>query len=652
MNSFLLFHLNLSFSSVEEHQHKSILQKCYYPLLNLPKKHGIKIAIEASGATIERLNFIDPYFLSELKELISNQLVEFIGSSYYQSIFPLNPYELNKLNLDYGRSIYNELLNSDPTTALINEMSFSRGLIDLYLDDGYQSIITDIDNIQNHYSKKANYNFTQLKSITGKRDIGIIWADSILFQHFQRYIHGENTLGDYLNIINLYKQKKLPYLPIYSNDAEVFNFRPGRFSAEKKIINNEWDRIYQLIEILKKDLSLKFCFPKEIDKSITLKNSKTLSKISSGENPVIVKKQPKYNINRWSLSGRDDQFQNMIIQKLSSKLSDHSIKNSKDNIKKILSFSSSDLRTHITEKRWKKHQKALKTFTKKHKLRLQNKQFSSVTGNNSVPMHKILSYPEIAYDGNKYLSINTPQSKTTLNLLKGGAIQNLSFSQHNFRPTIISKSAGEYDSIKHGVDYFSSLLLAELPLNQKKITDLSQVKPFFHFDEKAIKVFFQQELDFFDLQKVFSISRVSNEVSISYQFRGIKPFIGYLRVGNFILNHDQRSNIIISSKIGSHLLESFKVNEMIDHQTPVSTFVSSSSGIPSTDGITEISFFGKKNGLRFSYDNEHSYAVPMLKYFYIGSKTFLRLVYSLREFDDTAKPSSNILPINIKITPL
>jgi LytS/YehU family sensor histidine kinase len=68
--------------------------------------------------------------------------------------------------------------------------------------------------------------------------------------------------------------------------------------------------------------------------------------------------------------------------------------------------------------------------------------------------------------------------------------------------------------------------------------------------------------------------------------------------------------------------------------------------------VTKIFFLKNNSGLQFEYDINESYGIPMILNKKIGSKNFLRLTYSLREFDDTAKMNSAILPIKISITPL
>ena len=89
---------------------------------------------------------MDPKFIKKLKFLINKKHCEFIGSGYTQSIAPLIPAKVNDLNLKIGNDLYYKLLNIKPKVALINEQTFSNGILDNYLKNGYDNIIMDWEN--------------------------------------------------------------------------------------------------------------------------------------------------------------------------------------------------------------------------------------------------------------------------------------------------------------------------------------------------------------------------------------------------------------------------------------------------------------------------------------------------------------------------
>ena len=76
---------------------------------------------------------------------------------------------------------------------------------------------------------------------------------------------------------------------------------------------------------------------------------KIICKIESSQKPIVVKKQNKYNINRWALSGRDDLNLNTKSIQIFYKIKDTLVKKY---WKSLCFIWSSDFRTHITDDRW------------------------------------------------------------------------------------------------------------------------------------------------------------------------------------------------------------------------------------------------------------------------------------------------------------
>ena len=128
------------FSSVEEDQRSAIVERCYWPLLRLAKKHSLPFGIEASVCTLELIQQIDPNWIAELRHLIHHGSCEFIGSGYAQLIGPLVPFEVNRANLQLGMDSYESILGVRPSIALVNEQAYSAGLVPLYSEAGYAKL--------------------------------------------------------------------------------------------------------------------------------------------------------------------------------------------------------------------------------------------------------------------------------------------------------------------------------------------------------------------------------------------------------------------------------------------------------------------------------------------------------------------------------
>ena len=222
------------FSSIPKDERPKVIKKCYWPLFEFAKMN-IPIGIEASAITIKIIKKHDPEWIRTLKKYIKTRKIEFIGSGYSQIIGPLVPYDVNFKNQYFGMKEYSKILNITPKTALINEMAYSNGITEAYIENGYDTIIMEWNNSKRYkIGWNENWKFyPQRLKIPKNRSINLIWVDSIAFQQFQRYAHGEITLKKYMKFIKSNLDEIDRNFAIYSSDAEVFNYRPGRFDTEK-----------------------------------------------------------------------------------------------------------------------------------------------------------------------------------------------------------------------------------------------------------------------------------------------------------------------------------------------------------------------------------------------------------------------------------
>src|SRR5437762_10321502 len=138
INLYSILHLNLAFSAIPEESLPVVIKNCYWPILSAAEDFDIKIGIEATGYTLERIAEIDPLWIKKMKQLIKNGTCEFIGSGYAQIIGPLVPAEVNQKNLAYGDAVYERLLGIKPEIAYVHEQTYAQGLTSLYLEAGYK----------------------------------------------------------------------------------------------------------------------------------------------------------------------------------------------------------------------------------------------------------------------------------------------------------------------------------------------------------------------------------------------------------------------------------------------------------------------------------------------------------------------------------
>ena len=354
LNVYCFFHLNLMFSSIEENDRHVVIERCYFPLLELIQSYDYPIAIEIPAISLEYIQKISPGWISLFKSLLHSGKCQLIGSGYSQIIGPLVPGMLNLQNQRLGLETYNDLLGINPKVALINEQAYSPDLISIYSDLGYEAIIMEWNNPfranQDNWDKSLRY-YPQLAVDSFNNEIPLLWNDSIAFQKFQRFAHSQISLDEYISYIQSHCSEQNRYFPIYGGDLEIFDFRPGRFLTEAPVVSSEWSRIKLLFDTLSEYKTVNWIFPSQVLECPSSPRSYNRLKLETPAYPIPVKKQDKYNISRWALSGRDDFSINTKCYSLFNSLISNGI-HDKFAWKDLCLLWSSDFRTHITTKRW------------------------------------------------------------------------------------------------------------------------------------------------------------------------------------------------------------------------------------------------------------------------------------------------------------
>jgi len=534
---YLVFHLNLAFSSIEEEAWADVIRVCYHPLLDLIEKTGIPIGIELTGWTLSQIELIDNSWVERFKSLLNSNSCELIGSGYCQIISPLIPYKVNEWNQKLGIDIYKKILNCRPKIALVNEMAFSSSLVDLYNQFDYKGFIMDRDNIKMalHSSNSISNKIpTHAKGVDGTV-IPVLWSDSILFQKVQHFAHGDISTNDYLDYLKKRIEDGERILPIYCNDAEVFDYRPGRFSVERPTHNEgEWNRIERLLKSIASKAIIEFISPTQALEISSEEKDKFVSKLVSAAYPIPVKKQAKYNIARWAVTGRDNLWLNTMCHRIEKHLT-KSNNNDHNAWRKLCELWSSDLRTHITDKKWDKAKNQLGSLLSQLSV---NNRFGGrpETGNDYDSLKSAIGQyglATVALDKEGILlSISTQTIKLKLNLKKGLAIHSLAFSSHKMEPCIGTLPHGYFSCISLGADYYSGGVVVELPLQRKRITDLEKVEPTFSIkDNGNIVIRATIKTQCGTIIKVVEVSTISEKVSLSYNFLDWDKIIGSVRLG-------------------------------------------------------------------------------------------------------------------------
>jgi hypothetical protein len=103
---YLIFYFNLAFSSIKEELRPAVIEKCYWPLLNLIKQMKIPAGIELTGCTLQEINRLDSKRVSIFSSMPEKEDCELIGSGWMLMIGPSAPMKVIQWNQKLGLIAY------------------------------------------------------------------------------------------------------------------------------------------------------------------------------------------------------------------------------------------------------------------------------------------------------------------------------------------------------------------------------------------------------------------------------------------------------------------------------------------------------------------------------------------------------------------
>jgi len=632
---FSLFHLNMAYSAIEVEQRRIVIEHSYWPMLRLAEEEGLPFGIEASAWTLQTINEIDHSWIETLKRLVNDGVCEFIGCGYSQIIGPLVPAEVNAANLRIGMDIYQELLGIRPKLALVNEQAFSAGLVPLYLEAGYEGLIMEWNNpalANPDWPSEWRYLPQRASAPDGKTHIPLIWNQSMAFQKFQRYVHGEIELDEYLCYLRTHKGEEVHAFPVYGNDIEVFDFRPGRYMTEAPIQGEgEWTRIGQLYSALKAEDDMEFLGPSEVLSLLDSEGAGNIIDLGTAEQPVTVKKQPKYNLLRWAITGRDDLRINTRCWQIYKALQLSSSATDTD-WAELCYLWSSDFRTHITKQRWDAYLVKLESAAERI-CQVKPEAVDFTAGSEWAGSTKGRPVP---VRNGRYLEIETDNFSVSFNCLRGLSLDSLVLHEFGQTPLIGTLHHGYFDDIRWGADYYTGHLVFESP-GRHKVTDLNPVEPEWKYCSNGIEISGVIETPLGAIEKRWHVNFEDCQIKLNYRILWQEDLLGSLRLGHITLNSeafDQKSLHFTSSNGGYDPEKYCLDGRTVNHGRAISFLISGSSGLGMTDGSLAIGDSSRR--IQISTDQGKHAIIGLITHQPIQTGRWLtRVAFSALEVDDT-----------------
>jgi hypothetical protein len=620
LDLFAVFHLNLAFSSIEEEARGEVIARCYWPLLKLAEKHE-PVGIEATAFTLEEIESRDPTWIARARELIAERRIELIGSGYAQIIGPLVPASVSEANLRIAGNVYEQLLGVRPSIALVNEQAWSGGLVGLYLDAGYKTVLMDWDNPFAHHPEwqpELRYHPQRAIGADG-RTIGLLWTNTVAFQKLQRFVHGDIALDDYVAFMRTHTGDD-HVLCAYASDGEIFDFRPGRYKTEEKLDGqSEWSRLGEAFAALEGDAGMRFVLPSDASR---LPATGAPLRLETAGCPIPVKKQRKYNLSRWAVTGRDDLGVNAACERIYRGMTDS--RAADPAWKELCYLWSSDFRTHITDRRWTAFCKRLEQAEQRWARPADVISVETLAGANA--------------DAPRHLLIETKSLSARLDRRRGLALTSVHFAEQK-KPAIGGLAHGHFDDIALQADWYTGDCVFEAP-GEHKVTDLEWCTPAVSKTEEG------------DVIVAASIATAKGPIEKTLTFRAQEPRIdfdlifrwedwgkGCLRLGHFTLlpNVFDWQTLSFATHNGGRDQESFSLAGIpVNHGAPVSFLVSASHGLGMTEGWLELGDAATR--IRIDVDRTVAPLLGLLSYNETGGSLFCQLALSALELDDTRKP--------------
>jgi hypothetical protein len=359
---------------------------------------------------------------------------------------------------------------------------------------------------------------------------------------------------------------------------------------------------------------------------------------------VPVKKQRKYNLSRWAVTGRDDIAVNAACQRIYEHLFAHG-----GDWKELCYLWSSDFRTHITEARWNAFVERLSlalSLTSSLRGGRKREAFSG-GGLDTAPSphpknalgifrrYAVATDPREGEVSERHITVSTPTVTATLDRRRGLAVERLSFGG----PALIGGLPhGHFDDIALQADWYTGDCVFEAP-GEHKVTDLEWCEASVTHEDGDTIVSARIDTPKGPIEKTMRFSATEPRVDFELAFHWSDWGKGSLRLGHITLLPDafDWATLSLTTHNGGKDAETFSLKDTeVDHGAPVSFLVSCSHGIGMTEGWAELG--DATTRIRVEVDRATAPLLGLLTHKRVGGSLFCQLALSALELDETRKP--------------
>ena len=553
-----------------------------------------------------------------------------------QCAAPLLPAAVNRWNLRLGLEVYERLLGVRPALALVCEQAYSPGLVPLYADAGVEAMIVDWDN-----AYRSNLDWGADVRRQPQRALGsdgvslpIVWSESIAFQKFQRYAHDELSLERYLAFIVDAVAEGRGALMLYANDAEIFDHRPGRFAAEPALGQGEWERVARGLRALGEAGIGTPALPRDVLALLDRPGAGRELRLEAPDQPIPVKKQDKYNITRWAVTGRDDVGINTRCQRIYERLRTTAVEDPAP-WRRLCELWASDYRTHITDDRW---QAMLDELARAEVDAGVASVAPAPTAAAQAGAGAAAPPAEVTREGSLW-HVRCGHLAVTLNARRGLVIE--SFRDRRLGPDTLfgTLEHGYFQSIELGADWYTGDVVQEAPLRHK-VTDLEPMRPVFErAADGVIRAFGRLATELGDVEKLIEIDGAADSVTIDTTLHWPELPPGSLRAAHIVLHPEafDAGSLFYATRNGGDELERHELagRAAFDHGGPVSALVSCRQGLGATDGVLLLGDAARI--VRMQIDLSVCKPLAIVGYTPGGARPFFRAALCVTEADDTRR---------------